>query len=451
METVLIVDNDNVFKQNLKLFLSGAGYLYFEAKDAASALNIISKQQPGLIIAEADIPEINGLELLRKAKDINPANNIIITSNGGDLNLTITAMQMGALDHIDKSAEFSRLTLIIRQLFENKKINDSTPPILLPHFETGSRRELVGSNPVMKELYRKIGTVSSNRVNILIEGESGTGKELVARTIHSSGITRDMPFVAVNCTVLSETLLESELFGHVKGAFTGAIRDKKGKFELAGQGTIFLDEISEISPNLQVKLLRVLQEKEFEKVGGEATIPVRARIIAASNKDLKKLVCEGKFRQDLYYRLKVFQIDVPPLRDRKDDIPRLAVYFLQRINIELNKNVRKIPYQVMEMLQNFQWPGNVRELENVLTEAVILVKGEILEKDYIKLQENNLVPHKTDGNRLSLAEMERKHILQVLSFVNWNKQSACRILKVSRATLYSKIRSYKIEENPQII
>ncbi len=286
-----------------------------------------------------------------------------------------------------------------------------------------------------------------NRVTVLIHGESGTGKELISRIIHYSGITKDHPFIPVNCTALTESLLESELFGHVKGSFTGAIKDKKGKFELAGMGTIFLDEISEISPDLQVKLLRVIQEREFEKVGAESSNPMNARIITATNRNLEEMVREGQFREDLYYRLKVLSINIPPLRERKEDIPELVVHFLKKINNELHKKVRKIPFDVMEMLQNYRWTGNVRELENILMQAVVLSKGDVLEKENILLQEIFRSETVADRTNLSLAEVEKEHITKILNAVNWNKKKAYTILGISKPTLNSKIRDYGISKN----
>ncbi|MGE5499934.1 MAG: sigma-54 interaction domain-containing protein, partial [Syntrophothermus sp.] len=286
---------------------------------------------------------------------------------------------------------------------------------------------------------------------VIIQGESGTGKELIAKIIHYSGITKEHPFVAVNCSALTETLLESELFGHVKGAFTGAIRDKKGKFELAGEGTIFLDEISEISPSIQVKLLRVLQEKEFERVGGETSIPLKARVVAATNRDLYELVRSGHFREDLFYRLNVFRIDIPPLRERKEDIPLLAVHFLSKINRELHKQVCKIPYDAMEKLMNYEWVGNVRELENTLLQAVVLSKSDVLEKENILIRNNT--GEKSSGfcdEMISLDEVMKKHIKYVLDGVKWEKQKACRVLGITEPTLRSKIRSYNLARNKAV-
>jgi len=280
-------------------------------------------------------------------------------------------------------------------------------------------------------------------------GETGTGKELIARLIHTTGVTKNEPLVTVNCSALAESLLESELFGHVKGSFTGAIRDKKGKFELAGEGSILLDEISEISLNTQVKLLRVIQELEFEKVGGETTIPMRARIIAASNRNLEELIKEGKFREDLYYRLKVFTINIPPLRERKEDIPGLVIHFLHKLNKRFNRNVVKIGDGVIEMLQETDWYGNVRELENTILQAIVISKSDVLQKENITLNPRNpsLVSNGVDKPELkSLTEVESYHIKQILDHVKWNRVEASHILDISRPTLNAKIEKYHLEQ-----
>ena len=308
---------------------------------------------------------------------------------------------------------------------------------------------LVGNTPPMKEVFKKIGCISLNKVNVLILGDTGTGKELIAKLIHSTGITKDQPLVTVNCSALAESLLESELFGHVKGSFTGAIRDKKGKFELAGEGSILLDEISEISLNTQVKLLRVIQELEFEKVGGEATIPMKARIIAASNRNLEDLIKEGKFREDLYYRLKVFTIQIPPLRDRKDDIDGLVIHFLRKLNKKFNRNVVKIGEGVIDMLKEHDWYGNVRELENTLLQAIVASKSDVLQKENIMLNFRNPSEHE-QGEKMpdlkSLSDVEAYHIKRILDQTKWNRVESSRILDISRPTLNAKIEKYHLEQ-----
>ena len=300
----------------------------------------------------------------------------------------------------------------------------------------------------MMEIFKKIGKSSANRVTVLIQGESGTGKELIARIIHKSGITKDQPFIAINCTALPENLLETELFGHVKGSFTDAIRDKRGKFELAGEGTVFLDEISEMSFKLQAKLLRVLQEHEFERVGGENSIQLKARIIAATNKNLNKMVNEGTFREDLFYRLSVFSITSPPLRDRRNDIELLVKHFIEKINTKLHKNVRKIPKEVMYLLKNHEWRGNVRELENTLMQAVVLSKSDMLEKENILLKKytGNEFSDLLARENLSLEELEKEYIKRILTRTDWNVNKTCEVLKVSKATIYRKIEQYGLKQ-----
>jgi two-component system response regulator AtoC len=339
--------------------------------------------------------------------------------------------------------------LTIKRALENKTLSDKLDAIVGSNAESYELKNvIIGKTAVMKDIYKKIGQVSSNRVTVLLQGESGTGKELVARAIHYSGITKNSPFIPVNCTALTETLLESELFGHVKGAFTGSIKDKKGKFELAGDGTIFLDEISEISSNLQIKLLRVLQEKEFERVGGESMIKMEARIIAATNKNLVKLVNDGKFREDLYYRLNVVSVNLPPLRDRRDDIQPLVYHFLNKINKELHKSVSKIPDDVINILEKHEWIGNVRELENALMQGVVLSKGDVLEKENILLPKVESHPYEFDNYlNYSLNDIEKIHIERVLKGVNWDKPKAAKILGISLPTLYSKIDNYKLGVN----
>ncbi len=392
------------------------------------------------------MPEMTGLEALEKIKEINPAIHFIMITAFDEMQTTVEAMQKGAYDFIEKPIDTDRLKIIIKRALDNKRLSEKLDTIIEEKAEDYELKNiLIGKSQIMKEIYKKIGQVTDSRVTVLIQGESGTGKELVARSIHYSGITKNTPFIPVNCTALTETLLESELFGHVKGAFTGSVKDKKGKFELAGDGTIFLDEISEISPSLQVKLLRILQEKEFEKVGGETVIPMKARIMAATNKNLEKLVEEGKFREDLFYRLKIITINLPPLRERREDIPLLVNHFLNKINRELHKSVVKVPDQVMDMLINHEWVGNVRELENTLMQAVVLSKGDVLQKENVLLYESDNKSYEFDSVlNYTLHDVEKIHIKKVLEKLNWDKPKAAKNLGISLPTLYSKIENYKL-------
>ncbi len=314
--------------------------------------------------------------------------------------------------------------------------------------------DIVGSNRQMREIFKIIGVVSQNRATVLIQGESGTGKELIAKVIHNN-TAADEPYIGVNCSAIVDTLLESELFGHEKGSFTGAVGRKLGKFELARYGTVFLDEISEMSLNLQSKLLRVLQEMEFERVGGKDRVQVHARIVAATNKDLKTLVEEGKFREDLYYRLNIVAITIPPLRERREDIPQLVEYLLSKINVDLHKRMLGVSDDVMEMFRRYSWPGNIRELENLLIRACVVAKGQLLQsEDFPELQERKAVEpaacqgpeaeFRKDGRFLTLDELEERYIRKVLKETTKNKGEICELLGISRPTLERKLEKYGI-------
>ncbi|HCY75081.1 MAG TPA: Fis family transcriptional regulator [Ignavibacteriales bacterium] len=445
MNKILVIDDDESIRKTLTSYLRKMNYKVFSAENGIEGIETARKEIPDLVITDIKMPHADGFEVLKKIKEIDSHIHVIMITAFDDMSSTVKAMQKGAYDYIEKPLEIDKLKITINRALENKKMSEQLDSFISVETEEyRSENTLIGKASVMKDVYKKIGQTTTSRVTVLIEGESGTGKELVARAIHYSGITKEKPFIPVNCTALTESLLESELFGHVKGAFTGSIRDKKGKFELAGEGTIFLDEISEISPNLQVQLLRVLQQKEFERVGGETLIPMKARIIAATNKDLNQLVRDGNFREDLYFRLKVVSINLPPLRERLDDVPLLVSHFLAKINKELHKNVSKVPEDVMEMLKNHYWVGNVRELENTLMQAVVLSSDDILNKENILLRRPEPGEIKEDVQFISLAENEKKHIKNILDAVKWDKNKAHKILGISLPTLYSKIENYQL-------
>ena len=352
MKKILIIDDDELMRETLISYLSNENYAVLIAENGNLGFEIIKKEKPDIVISDIRMPQLNGLELLKIIKESSFNIPVLLMTAYDDLESTIKAMQLGAYDYLEKPIEKEKFNFIIKRALETKDLSDRLEIVDLERYnKLDNYNVLVGKSPSMRDIVKKIGRISSNRMTILVQGESGVGKEVISRMIHNTGITKNEPFIAVNCTALAGSLLESELFGHVKGSFTGAVRNKKGKFELSGRGTIFLDEISEISPDIQVKLLRVIQEKEFERVGDEISLPIQSRIIVATNKDLYKLVSEGKFREDLYYRLNVFKINIPPLRERKEDIPELVVNFLNKINRELHKNVHKVPYEVMEILK----------------------------------------------------------------------------------------------------
>ena len=445
MDKILIIDDDKAYAETLKVVLLESFKNVDYVTVAKEGLNYVLSESPDVVITDLKMPDIDGLEVLRRIKEIDNTIPVLIITAFDTANTIVEAMQLGAYDYIDKNFEqLKRIPFVVKKAVESKKnIDQLVVKFTEQEEESKLKYYMIGDSPQMKEIFKKIGKVSASRVNVLIQGESGTGKELVTRLIHNGGITRNDPFVAVNCSALSETLLESELFGHVQGAFTGAIKNKKGKFELAGKGTIFLDEISEISPSLQAKLLRVIQEREFERVGGEAIIKMEARIVAATNKNLVELVKKGDFREDLYYRLNIFTINIPPLRERKEEIPKFIVHFLKKINLELHKNVDTIPYDVVEMLKEHNWVGNVRELENTLMNAVLLAKSNVLEKEYFNFLKTS-TPDNSSNTLKTIAEVEKVHIQRVLDELNWNKSRAARVLGITKTTLYNKIALYSL-------
>jgi DNA-binding NtrC family response regulator len=452
MEKILVIDDDKLVRKVFKLTLSKEGYDVLEAEDGRQGLQLIKTENPDLVLTDFQMPGINGLEVIAEITRLKLNIPVIMLTGYGDVSLTIKSIQKGAFEFLEKPTKPEVLKSTVRKALDSAQTSRNLPEVITSEEEADKELDnnfLVGRTPRMKEIFKNIGMISMNKVNVLIEGETGTGKELIARLVHFSGITRDKPLVVVNCSALTETLLESELFGHVKGSFTDSIRDKKGKFELAGDGTIFLDEISEISLNTQVKLLRVIQELEFEKVGGETPIPMKARIIAATNKNLEDLIKAGKFREDLYYRLKVFTIKLPPLRERKDDIGDLIIHFLHKLNKKFNKNVTKIGDGVVELLMQHNWHGNVRELENTILQAIVMSKNDVLEKQNIVL---NTAMDEQESEKLqetdlkSLAEVEKTHIKAVLDSVHWNKVEASRILEITRPTLNAKIEKYNLTQ-----
>ena len=448
MAKIIVIDDDQSIRETICSYLKRKEHISLSAENGVEGFELIKAKHPDLVISDIRMPELDGLGLLEKVKEFDPSIRMILMTAYDDMNTTISAIRKGAYDYLEKPLELNRLDITLERALENKELSRKLQTFVEVQPNTYDIENLlIGKSRQMKDIYKKIGQVADNKVTVLIQGESGTGKELVARAIHFSGVTQNEPFVAVNCTALSESLLESELFGHVKGAFTGAVKDKKGKFELAGTGTIFLDEISEISPNIQVKLLRILQEKEFEKVGGESTIQMNARVIAATNRDLQKMVAEGKFREDLFFRLSVVTFNIPPLRERKSDIPILINHFLNKINAELHKYVTKIPSDSMDLLTNHQWTGNVRELENTLMQAVVLSSSDVLQRENILLRQTKRnTAEFEDVTKYSLADVEKIHIQNMLKALNWNKPEAAKRLGISLPTLYSKIELYSIKK-----
>lgn len=437
---VLIVDDEPSLLESLELYFRERHYAVACARSISEAEIMISLVKPKVILLDVRLPDGNGLDALRKIKDKSVDCGVIVMTAFHDLETTVNAFKLGACEYVAKPIDVEELERAINRVLERHlSAGPQRAPQSLDSYVEG---KIVGKSRAMQEICKAIAKLSQTRVTVLIEGETGTGKELIARAIHYHSPARDRPFVAVNCCAIVGTLLESELFGHERGAFTGAIRTKRGIVEIAGEGTIFLDEISELPLDLQAKLLRFIQEKEFQRVGGEKIIKSNARVIAATNRDLRRMVSEGRFREDLYYRLSVATIKVPPLRERVCDIPLLVDYLLRKINYHLGTQIRGVDEGAMEKLMGYPWPGNVRELENVLTKAALSCQGDVILKDDIVglLQHWDDLP--SEGWKRSLSDVERAHILDVLNHTNWHLGRACEILQISRPTLRAKIKKY---------
>jgi two-component system response regulator AtoC len=445
---ILIIDDERPLLETLEMFLTEKGYAARCAMSATEGLKQCTVFDPHVIILDIRLPDMNGLEVLQKLIR-NGRKNIIIITAFHDMDITIKAMKFGAFDYIPKPIDVEELDRVIDKALKSSSSARTAEAVFIDPSLSYTEGKIIGKSTGMKEIFKAIGVLSENQVTVLIEGETGTGKELIARAIHCNSPYREQPFQAIDCSTIVGTLLESELFGHEKGAFTGASSSKRGKFELAGQGTIFLDEIGEIPFELQSKLLRFLQEKEFERLGGEKKIKSNARIITATNKDLWNLVQAGSFREDLYYRLNVATIKVPPLRERKSDIPLLVEHILRKINHDLGKGLRKVEQEALKRIMEYDWPGNVREIENVLTHVAINTQGEvILEEAITPMLGEKFQIHQNQkdvlNNKQKLKDIEKEHIIEVLNRTHWHFGKTCELLGISRPTLRHKIRAYEI-------
>jgi two-component system, NtrC family, response regulator AtoC len=453
MATILVIDDDSSIAETLDLYLTEEGYTVFTAPTGTEGLNSYVKNSPDVVILDIRLPDIDGFTVLEDLREEDENVKVIMITAFHDMDSTIRAMKGGAFDYIHKPINVEELDMAITKAIKTLEMEKKISGLLNEPSRSFKVGDIVANNKEMKEVFKIIGVVSQSKTTVLVQGESGTGKELIAKVIHHN-TSPDEPYIAVNCSAIVETLLESELFGHEKGSFTGAITRKLGKFELARYGTVFLDEISEMSLNLQAKLLRVLQEMEFERVGGRDRVKVNARIIAATNKDLKTMVKEGKFRDDLFYRLNIVAIVLPPLRERREDIPYLVDYLLAKINKELHKRVIGISNEMMEIFMKYRWPGNVRELENLLTRAVVVAKGQVLSRsDFPELIDDAPDARREEkedvlgeaGNLLTLDAIEERYIRKVLrENSSKNKGEVCEILGISRPTFERKLEKYGI-------
>ncbi len=444
---ILVVDDDPAHRTMLKTLLGEWGYAVFEADDGQTAIARVRERFFDLIFMDVRMLKMSGIEALEKIKAYNPAIPIIIMTAFSSVEAAVEALKKGAYDYLTKPLDFDKLKLIIDRAMEHRQLKEENRmlrQILGHHFD---RRNIIGQSPVMIRLLETVAQVAPSGATVLITGESGTGKELIAGALHYNSHRKNGPFVKVNCAALTETLLESELFGHEKGAFTGAERRKEGCFVQAGGGSLFLDEVSEMTITMQVKLLRVLQEREVIRVGGETPLPVDVRVIGATNKNLEELVRQGNFREDLYYRLNVVGLGLPPLRCRREDIPLLMRHFSDVFAERNRKTVKGLTPRAMDAILKHDWPGNVRELMNAVERGVVLTRG-----DYLDLADLRITPQPAesqtaggesrDTGAVPLEELEREAILRAVKTAGGNKSEAARRLGITRKTLHKKLKKY---------
>lgn len=448
---VLVVDDDAVARDLLVEALRKEGYEVEAAAGGAEAIDRGRQQRFDVVLTDLRMGSVDGLDVLREFKQLSPETSVVLLTAFGSMDGAIQAIQQGAYDYLAKPFKKEEIRLVVRRSLEHSRLVRENAKFREELRERQTLSPLVGSSPAMLEVYKLVARVSLGKSTVLLEGESGTGKELVARAIHQNSPRRDQPFVPVNCGALPETLLESELFGHAKGAFTGAVGAKRGLFETAHGGTIFLDEIGDIESALQVKLLRVLQEQELRRVGGTTAVKVDTRIIAATNRHLPDLVKEGRFREDLFYRLNVVRILLPPLRQRREDIPMLAHHFLQQYAMASERPIRGFLPATLDLLQGYAWPGNVRELENVIERVVSLAHGPLVLPDDLPESVRSGQPRTGDesasgpGGLCTMDEMQKQYLIKVLRETGGNKARAAKILGIDRRTLYRMAERFGVE------
>ncbi len=468
MSKVLIIDDEEKICFAFREFLTGEGYEVFIAARGEEGLEITEEENPEIVFLDFRLPGESGLELLKEIKRISPQTSVILMTAYGTMEVAIKAMQDGAYDYLPKPIDLNKVRDIINRFRSGSSLAYEVTPkkeLATDHHDSPS---LIGKSPAMQEIFKLIGLLTTNHLPVLLLGESGSGKEVVARSIHFNSPRKKEPFVAINCGAIPENLVEAELFGYEKGAFTSAEQTKPGKFELAANGTIFLDEISELPLSSQVKLLRVLQEKTYEPLGSVETKAVAARIIAATNRPLDVLVREGTFREDLYYRLQLITLRIPPLRERPEDIPVLSEYILSKANVELGTNIEGIAKEALQALCNYNWPGNVRELENVLKRAAVMAQRGIITLHHLEIDSDLSPAEKEEADKLENAirdeiklivgkvqseghetnifqeviqKVERYLIKEALKITNNNQVKAAALLGISRTTLRAKMKS----------
>ena len=456
--TILVADDDASIRSLLKQLLSDEGYNVVEATTGSEVVEKVKDVNPDLVIMDVRMPELDGIEALSKLKVSSPKTSVLIMTAFGSSNNAIRAMELGAFDYITKPFELDKISHTVKRVIEYRDLTSEVQVLRDEISSLVQTERIVGNSPAMQEVYKTVGKVAKADATVLITGESGTGKELVAEALHYNSNRRSGPIVKVSCAALPETLLEAELFGHEKGSFTGAMTQRRGRFEMADKGTIFLDEIGEMSLPMQTKLLRVLQERKIERVGSSLPIKVDIRIICATNKDLQRQVEQQRFRDDLFYRLNVINIHMPPLRDRKEDIPALVEHFLAKHRYSATAQPAAISEEALKRLMEYEWPGNVRELENVVERAVVLSRGQIITSRELPFGDHEAGEHEEEGGdevsveksffKKSVAQFEKDLIMKALRDANGNRSKAAEMLGIYRRLLYAKIKEYGLEGYP---
>ncbi len=452
---ILVIDDEIETLKAIKKALNRDGYSVIAVDNGKEGIEILEREDIDLVITDLKLPDVDGMEILKRGLRINPDIAVIMITAYGTIENAVDAMKMGAVDYVLKPIDIYDLRLRVDKAISAKNMRKEIVYLKSEVSKKYGFQNIIGNSKAMREVYEKVMQIAPTKSNVLILGESGTGKELIAKAIHYNSPRKDKPFIALNCAAIAESLFESELFGHEKGAFTGAVEKRVGKFEMAHMGTLFLDEVGEIPLPIQVKLLRVLEEKEFMRVGGTRLIKVDVRLISATNADLEKAVKENKFREDLYYRLKVVTIELPPLRERKEDIPLLVSHFVEEFCRENNKRIDSIDKEVMEFFMEYDWPGNVRELRNTIENMVVMAKKNRLTLEDVPIYNKKREDKREEKDRevfkidftpeMSLKDIEREVIRKALLKVNGNKTKAAKMLKIGLRTLQRKVKSLNLD------
>lgn len=437
---IMVVDDEKIVRESLSVWLRKFGYEVVPVEGGQEALDILDREEWNILLVDLKMPRVDGIEVLRKAIEVKPGIPVIIFTAYATVETAVEAMKVGACDYLIKPIDPDMLTLKVKRIIETQNLANENIMLRDKIDAIYQFDEIIGNSKSVQKVLETVGSVAASDAAVLITGESGTGKELIAQAIHRNSDRRYKPFVAVSIGALPDTMVESELFGHEKGSFTGASHAHMGRFELADGGTLFLDEVGDMSPKVQVDLLRILEEKACYRLGGNRKIHTDVRVIAATNKILEKSIKEGSFREDLYYRLNVVGIHLPPLREREDDVLLLAEYFLKKFCMKMNRKKEGFAPKVLEIFSKYKWPGNIRELENAIERAVVVGKGPLVQLEDMPFGGGQKVLEEKAA--ISLREVEKKHILQVLDEAGWNVTRSARLLEIDRATLYNKIKDY---------